>query len=58
MAQEPTKEQMQLELRLLRRQVERMALCSDHRDKATGRCIVCQAEERTRQELKDRASHV
>lgn len=39
------------ELRLLRRQVERMALCPDHRDKGTGRCIVCQAEERTRNEL-------
>lgn len=43
--------QQELEVRLLRRQVERMALCPDHRDKATGRCIVCQAEERTRQEL-------
>lgn len=32
------------------RQVERLALCPDHRDKATGRCIVCQAEERTRME--------
>lgn len=46
-------QQTDLELRLLRRQVERMALCPDHRDKATGRCIVCQAEERTRQELAD-----
>ena len=32
--------------------IERLALCPDHRDKATGRCIVCQAEERTRQELR------
>ena len=30
---------------------ERLALCSDHRDKATGRCIVCQAEERTQEEM-------
>lgn len=32
--------------------IERLALCSDHRDKATGRCIVCHAEERTRAELR------
>lgn len=35
-----------------RHYIERLALCPDHRDKATGRCIVCQAEERTRQELR------
>lgn len=29
-----------------------LALCPDHRDKATGRCIVCVAEERVRQEMK------
>lgn len=34
------------------RQVDRFALCPDHRDKATGRCVVCQAEERTRIELR------
>ena len=33
-----------------RRAYDRLALCSDHRDKATGRCIVCVAEERTRRE--------
>lgn len=41
-----------LRLRLAERQVERMALCSDHRDKVTGRCIVCVAEERTRREMR------
>lgn len=33
--------------------IDRLALCPDHRDKATGRCIVCQAEERTRAELRE-----
>jgi hypothetical protein len=35
---------------LAERFIERIALCPDHRDKATGRCIVCVAEERTRGE--------
>jgi hypothetical protein len=30
------------------RAYDRLALCPDHRDKASGRCIVCTAEERTR----------
>lgn len=46
--------QAELEIRLLQRQVERLALCSDHRDKATGRCVICVAEERTRQAGLDR----
>src|SRR5262245_44901432 len=29
----------------LARAYERLNLCPDHRDKATGRCVVCQAEE-------------
>lgn len=33
--------------------IERLALCPDHRDKATGRCVVCVAEERTRREERD-----
>jgi GNAT superfamily N-acetyltransferase len=33
-------------------QLERLALCPDHRDKAIGVCIVCQAEKRTREELR------
>lgn len=36
---------------LERRNYDRLALCSDHRDKATGRCIVCVAEERTKREV-------
>lgn len=40
-------------LLLAQRALERLALCPDHRDKYTGRCIVCVAEERTRRELKE-----
>lgn len=36
----------QAKLRGLEQYVDRLALCPGHRDKATGRCIVCQAEER------------
>lgn len=43
---------LKFELDALRRQVERLALCPDHRDKADGRCIVCVAEERTRAEVR------
>ena len=32
------------------RAYDRLQLCPDHRDKVNGRCIVCMAEERTRQE--------
>lgn len=32
-----------------RRNYERLALCPDHRDKASGRCIVCQAETRSKE---------
>ena len=39
-------------LRGLEQYVNRLALCSDHRDKGAGRCIVCQAEERTRKEIR------
>lgn len=46
--------QAELQIRLLQRQVERLALCPDHRDKATGRCVICVAEERTRQDERDR----
>jgi hypothetical protein len=35
-----------------RRALERLNLCSDHRDKAAGLCIVCQAEHRTRDEYR------
>ena len=49
---------LQLRVTLAERQVERMALCPDHRDKATGRCIVCQAEERTTQEHRERRQEV
>jgi hypothetical protein len=35
---------------MLERQYDRLALCPDHRDKVTGRCVVCIAEERTRYE--------
>lgn len=38
--------------------IDRLALCADHRDKATGRCVVCQAEERTRQEVRRTAPAV
>lgn len=34
------------------RQLERLALCPDHRDKASGQCIVCQAETRTAESLR------
>ena len=43
----------ELELRLLQGQLGRLALCPDHRDKATGRCIVCVAVERAERNLLD-----
>ncbi len=41
-------------LQHLQRQYDRLALCPDHRDKATGRCVVCQAEDRAKQEERER----
>ena len=39
--------QAELDLRVMRGQLERLALCPDHRDKAIGgRCVVCVGEER------------
>jgi len=40
------------QLRITERALDRLSLCSDHRDKATGHCVVCQAEERTRAEIR------
>lgn len=42
--------QLELRLRLAERAYERLNLCPDHRDKASGTCIVCEAERRTAQE--------
>jgi hypothetical protein len=44
---------VEAQLRDMRRYVERLHLCADHRDKAVDRCIVCQAEDRTRAEMID-----
>lgn len=50
--------QMTQECESLDRQIERMALCPDHRDKGVGRCIVCQAAARAPLlALVERAAH-
>jgi len=38
---------------LLQHAFDRLNLCPDHRDKATGVCVVCQAETRTRRMMED-----
>jgi len=43
--------QRQRQLEIIEHAYSGLALCSDHRDKANGRCIVCVAEERTRREF-------
>jgi hypothetical protein len=43
---------LSLRLGIERQYRERMALCPDHRDKANGICIACQAEKRTREEMR------
>lgn len=39
-------------MELAERQYDRLELCSDCRDKATGRCVVCVGEERGRSNVK------
>lgn len=41
-----------------KRQVDRWNLCPDHRDKATGRCMVCDGERRGREEARSSAPPV
>ena len=36
------------------RYVERLALCPDHRDKTSGRCVACDGERRGREEERSR----
>lgn len=50
--QEPFAARLARVVEIERRAYDRLALCPDHRDKATGRCIVCVAEERTKRELR------
>lgn len=40
--------QLKRRLEISERQYDRLALCPDHRDKATGRCIACDGETRSR----------
>jgi hypothetical protein len=42
-----------LKAECMERAYDRLMLCSDHRDKANGRCLVCVAEERTRREMRE-----
>jgi hypothetical protein len=42
-------------IEIQRAAMDRLALCPDHRDKATGVCIVCQAE--LRGKLQERERH-
>lgn len=48
-----TPEQELVRLRIIEHAYNRLMLCSDHRDKADGeRCICCQVEHNTREEMK------